>query len=105
MFLVIKINFFFLVECAHLRGGSGFSLKPNPYVEFSIDSSNPKKTEVVKCTYQPKWNEEFTVYVLICLGLPKPCLELYFICILFLFFLLNYLLKLHVACICGVIYS
>jgi hypothetical protein len=42
-------------------GGSIF--KPNPYVELSVDEKNPRKTEVVKCTYQPKWNEEFTVYV------------------------------------------
>nr|CAD7399900.1 unnamed protein product [Timema poppensis] len=49
------------VECAHLRGGS--FLKPNPYVELSVDDKSPRKTEVVKCTYQPKWNEEFTVLV------------------------------------------
>ncbi|KAL1124232.1 hypothetical protein AAG570_002002, partial [Ranatra chinensis] len=51
-----------LVECAHLRIGSGF-LKPNPYIELSVDDKNPRKTEVVKCTYQPKWNEQFTVLV------------------------------------------
>jgi len=50
------------IECAHLRGGSSF-LKPNPYVELSVDDKTPRKTEVVKCTYQPKWNEEFTVLV------------------------------------------
>nr|CAD7445561.1 unnamed protein product [Timema bartmani] len=49
------------IECAHLRGGS--FLKPNPYVELSVDDKSPRKTEVVKCTYQPKWNEEFTVLV------------------------------------------
>lgn len=53
---------YILVECAHLRGGSSF-LKPNPYVELSIDDKNPRKTEIVKNTYQPKWNEEFTVLV------------------------------------------
>lgn len=52
----------FVVECAHLRGNSSF-LKPNPYVELSIDDKNPRKTEIVKNTYQPKWNEEFTVLV------------------------------------------
>ena len=52
--------FFFSVECAHLRTANSF-LKPNPYVEFSIDDKSPRKTEVVKNTYQPKWNEEFVV--------------------------------------------
>ncbi|KAK6616958.1 hypothetical protein RUM43_014928 [Polyplax serrata] len=51
------------IECAHLRGGSSFSLKPNPYVELSVDNQHPKRTEVVRCTYQPKWNEEFTIFV------------------------------------------
>lgn len=50
------------IECAHLRSSGSF-LKPNPYVELSVDDKNPRKTEVVKCTYQPKWNEEFTVLV------------------------------------------
>jgi len=50
------------IECAHLRVGGSF-LKPNPYVELSVDDKTPRKTEVVKCTYQPKWNEEFTVLV------------------------------------------
>ncbi|GFG36145.1 hypothetical protein Cfor_02401 [Coptotermes formosanus] len=50
------------VECAHLRGGTTF-LKRNPYVELSVDDKTPVKTEVVKCTNQPKWNEEFTVLV------------------------------------------
>lgn len=49
------------IECAHLRGNS--FIKPNPYVELSIDEKTPRKTEVVKNTYQPKWNEEFTVLV------------------------------------------
>ncbi|KAF4524320.1 hypothetical protein B566_EDAN005378 [Ephemera danica] len=49
------------VECAHLRRGS--FLKPNPYVELTVDGKNPRKTDVVKSTYQPKWNEEFTVLV------------------------------------------
>ncbi|XP_063229832.1 E3 ubiquitin-protein ligase Su(dx) [Bacillus rossius redtenbacheri] len=49
------------IECAHLRGGT--FLKPNPYVEFSVDDKAPRKTEVVKNTYQPKWNEEFTILV------------------------------------------
>lgn len=50
------------IECAHLRGNSSF-LKPNPYVELSVDEKSPRKTEVVRNTYQPRWNEEFTVLV------------------------------------------
>ncbi|XP_034230573.1 E3 ubiquitin-protein ligase Su(dx) [Thrips palmi] len=50
------------IECAHLKSSGGF-LKPNPYVELAIDDKAPRKTEVVKCTIQPKWNEEFTVLV------------------------------------------
>ncbi|KAK5646841.1 hypothetical protein RI129_005305 [Pyrocoelia pectoralis] len=49
------------VECAHLRT-NGF-LKPNPYVEFTIDGKTPRRTETVKTTSQPKWNEDFTVLV------------------------------------------
>ena len=50
-----------LVEAAVLRSSS--FLKPNPYIEFSVDDKSPRKTEVSKSTYQPKWNEEFTVLV------------------------------------------
>ena len=38
-------------------------MKPNPYVEFSVDDKSPRKTDVSKSTIQPKWNEEFTVLV------------------------------------------
>uniref|UniRef100_A0A069DXJ8 E3 ubiquitin-protein ligase n=1 Tax=Panstrongylus megistus TaxID=65343 RepID=A0A069DXJ8_9HEMI len=57
------------IECAHLRVGTSF-LKPNPYVEISVDDKSPRKTEIVKCTYQPKWNEEFTLLVT-----PLSCLH------------------------------
>lgn len=51
-------------ECAHLKNvSSTFLLKPNPYIELYVDGVFVKKTEVVKCTYQPKWNEEYTVLV------------------------------------------
>jgi len=49
------------VEHATLRNTS--FLKPNPYVELSIDSKSTRKTEHQKNTYLPKWNEEFTVLV------------------------------------------
>jgi NEDD4-like E3 ubiquitin-protein ligase WWP1 len=41
---------------------SGF-LKPNPYVELIIDAKSTRKTEFLKNTCSPKWNEEFTVLV------------------------------------------
>uniref|UniRef100_A0A1B0C034 HECT-type E3 ubiquitin transferase n=1 Tax=Glossina palpalis gambiensis TaxID=67801 RepID=A0A1B0C034_9MUSC len=49
------------IEEASLRN-NGF-LKPNPYVELLIDNKSKRKTEVVKNTYLPKWNEEFTVLI------------------------------------------
>lgn len=52
---------FFLVEHAALRN-NGF-LKPNPYVELSIDNKSQRKTDHVKNSCMPKWNEEFTILV------------------------------------------
>lgn len=60
-FIYIFFFFFTSVEAAALRSSS--FLKPNPYIEFSVDDKSPRKTEVSKSTLQPKWNEEFTVLV------------------------------------------
>lgn len=49
------------MENASLRNNS--FLKPNPYVELLIDNKSKRKTDFVKNTYLPKWNEEFTVLV------------------------------------------
>ncbi|XP_037709346.1 E3 ubiquitin-protein ligase Su(dx) [Drosophila subpulchrella] len=49
------------IEGASLRN-NGF-LKPNPYVELLIDSKSKRKTDLVKNSYLPKWNEEFTVLI------------------------------------------
>uniref|UniRef100_A0A1Q3G2M0 HECT-type E3 ubiquitin transferase n=1 Tax=Culex tarsalis TaxID=7177 RepID=A0A1Q3G2M0_CULTA len=49
------------IEHASLRN-AGF-LKPNPYVEISIDSKSTRKTDFLKNTNAPKWNERFTVIV------------------------------------------
>lgn len=49
------------MECAHLRTNN--LLKPTPYVEITVDDKNPLKTEIVKTTTQPKWNETFTLLV------------------------------------------
>ncbi|XP_070575798.1 NEDD4-like E3 ubiquitin-protein ligase WWP1 isoform X2 [Ptychodera flava] len=43
--------------------GSWFSGKPDPYVEVIVDGQPPRKTEVVKKTWTPQWNEHFTVLV------------------------------------------
>lgn len=37
--------------------------KPNPYVELSIDNKSTRKTDFVKHTYLPKWDDDFTVLV------------------------------------------
>lgn len=49
------------IEHASLRNYS--FLKPNPYVELSIDCNIARKTEFQKNTYLPKWNDVFTVLV------------------------------------------
>lgn len=56
------IDHCFAVECAHLRNSS--FLKPSPYVELVVDGQNPRKTETVKNTSQPKWNERFNFLVM-----------------------------------------
>lgn len=50
-----------VVECAHIRHSS--FLKPSPYVELTVDNNKPRRTEIVKNTAQPKWNENITVLV------------------------------------------
>ncbi|KAL1491124.1 hypothetical protein ABEB36_011767 [Hypothenemus hampei] len=49
------------VECAHIRTGS--FIKPSPYVEISVDQLAARKTETVKNTTEPKWNETFNLSV------------------------------------------
>lgn len=61
--MVINIWLYIVtVESAQLKNNGGL-IKPHPYVELSVDDFKRHKTEVIKNTYQPKWNEEFTVYV------------------------------------------
>ncbi|XP_058121467.1 E3 ubiquitin-protein ligase Su(dx) [Anopheles ziemanni] len=50
-----------LIEHATFRS-NGF-LKPNPYVEFSIDGKSSRKTDFIKNTNTPKWNERFAIFV------------------------------------------
>lgn len=49
------------MECAHLRSTN--LIKPTPYVEITVDDKTPLKTETVKTTTQPKWNETFTLLI------------------------------------------
>ena len=50
------------VQSAKLTAVGGlFSSKPDPYLELVVDGQNPRKTEVVKKTTTPKWDEPFTV--------------------------------------------
>lgn len=41
---------------------SGF-LKPNPYVEVLVDGKSVRKTETLKNTHHPRWDQELTVLV------------------------------------------
>ncbi|XP_023336886.1 E3 ubiquitin-protein ligase Su(dx), partial [Eurytemora carolleeae] len=38
-------------------------LKPDPYVEIIVDGKPPKKTEIYKSSYHPKWQAEISVIV------------------------------------------
>ncbi|QQP39524.1 E3 ubiquitin-protein ligase, partial [Caligus rogercresseyi] len=44
------------------HGGAGI-LKPNPYVEMSVDGKPPRRSEILKATYNPKWEEVITLLV------------------------------------------
>lgn len=50
------------VESANLKNSGGL-IKPHPYVEFHVDDFKRHRSVVARNTYQPKWNNEFTVYV------------------------------------------
>lgn len=52
------------VQSAKLSGSGGlFSSRPDSFIELSVDSQPPRKTEVCKKTSNPKWEEPFTVLV------------------------------------------
>ncbi|XP_033625992.1 NEDD4-like E3 ubiquitin-protein ligase WWP1 [Asterias rubens] len=42
---------------------NSFFSKGDPYVEMTVDGQPPRKTEVVKKTWTPSWDEHFTVLV------------------------------------------
>ncbi|XP_064640128.1 E3 ubiquitin-protein ligase Su(dx)-like [Lineus longissimus] len=43
--------------------GGFFTGKADPYLELSVDGQPPRKTEVIKKSWVPNWNEHFTVLV------------------------------------------
>lgn len=52
------------IESAKLTSVGGlFSAKPDPYLELVVDGQPPRKTEVLRKTANPKWDESFTVLV------------------------------------------
>ena len=50
------------VDNARLNNVAGL-LKPNPYAEVIVDGKPPKKTEISKSSYHPKWHCDLTVVV------------------------------------------
>uniref|UniRef100_A0A182YFH2 HECT-type E3 ubiquitin transferase n=1 Tax=Anopheles stephensi TaxID=30069 RepID=A0A182YFH2_ANOST len=50
-----------IIEFAILRT-NGF-LKPNPYIVFSVDGKTARKTDIIRNTSIPTWNERFTSIV------------------------------------------
>jgi hypothetical protein len=52
----------FAVSNARLTSQGGlFTSKADPYLELSVDGQPPRKTEVIKKTWNPTWNDHFTV--------------------------------------------
>lgn len=43
--------------------GGMFTTKPDAYLELSVDGQPPRKTDTVKKTWNPTWNDHFTVLV------------------------------------------
>jgi Ca2+-dependent lipid-binding protein len=35
--------------------------KPDPFAEISVDGQPPRKTDILKKTLTPKWDEDFTL--------------------------------------------
>lgn len=58
---IIIYSSFFVVETASIRNSGLF--KPNPYLQVTVDDKLSRKTEVIKNTLHPKWNENFTILV------------------------------------------
>lgn len=53
---------FLSVSRAKLKEQNGWFTKGDPYVKLIVDSKNPpKKTEAAKKTWEPVWDEHFTM--------------------------------------------
>ncbi|KAK3734003.1 hypothetical protein QZH41_009848 [Actinostola sp. cb2023] len=53
------------VSKAKLKEQNGWFTKGDPYVKLIVDSKNPpKKTEAAKKTWEPVWDEHFTILVM-----------------------------------------
>ena len=64
MFCSLLYIYLLSVSNAKLTVSGGlFSSKADPYLQLSVDGQPPRKTEVAKKTWNPAWNEHFTVYV------------------------------------------
>lgn len=50
----------FLVTTAKLSHPNGV-LKPDPYLEFTVDGKNIQKTGIAHRTLSPTWNQHFVV--------------------------------------------
>jgi len=55
----------FKVNGANLKDSSNswFGGKVDAYVELIVDGQPPRKTDVVRKSWEPKWNEDFTILV------------------------------------------
>ena len=60
--LMVNCYLIFSVCNAKLSSQGGmFTTKPDAYLELSVDGQPPRKTDTVKKTWNPTWNDHFTV--------------------------------------------
>jgi len=52
-----------ICNCKLNSQGGVFTSKPDAYIELSVDGQPPRKTDPVKKSWNPQWNEPFTVLV------------------------------------------
>ena len=50
------------LERAEITGAGGF-IRPDPYVEVSVDGKPPKKTDTYRNSFRPKWHCDISVIV------------------------------------------
>jgi Ca2+-dependent lipid-binding protein len=60
------INLYFKVKCARFTPVGGFfNNKADIYAEMIIDGNPSRKTEIIRKTWSPVWNENFDMYNLL----------------------------------------